>query len=123
MSRMKKQDIFPGMKYTQLSVRVWEAWLEIIRNAAEKARVSVPEYTRSRLLPVACDDLGIEEPEFPPLDKRGAPTAQSYAAAKFGMPVEEWRRKMLTEVASQAIRVFESGAPPPPSVKQRKRTS
>ena len=108
------------MKFTSLSVRIWTSQLEIIKKAARATDVTVPEYVRSKLLPVAAKDAGVELPEFPPFH-RGRPSVQSQVAAQLGVPVEQWRKEILNEAAENFIKRLGSGAPilPPVRVKRK----
>jgi len=103
------------MKYTSLSVRVWIPWLEILKKAVKALNdpeMTIPEYVRSRLGPIMAKDAGVDLPEFPPLNKKGRRSTHTVAAAAMGMPLDQWRKQMLDQVAELAIQKMGSGAPP-----------
>ena len=101
------------MKYTNLTVRVWVDQMNLLKKAAKEGNLSIAEYVRGRLMPLAAKDAGVELPEWPSLNKRGRPSVQSRVAAAMGMPVEEWRKQVLAQVAETALKQMGSGAPPP----------
>lgn len=99
-------------KYTTLSARVWIGQLEIIKRAADVLNMTVPEYIRFRVLPLAAKDAGVPLPEFPSFAGRGRPSDVAQAAAALGMSVGDFRKSIVEDAAAQVVaRMSERPAP------------
>lgn len=115
----QKNEVRP--KYTTLSARVWVGQLGIIKRAAASVvpPMTVPEYVRYRLLPLAAQDAGEELPEFPSFAGRGRPSNVAAAAATLGMTVGDFRRSIVEDAAAQVVARARTILPPRSDVAPR----
>lgn len=99
--------------YTALSARVWVGQMDLIKRAATALSMTVPEYTRFRLVPQAAKDARVPLPEFPTFGSPGRPRGKAVeqAAEALGLTVGEFRRQMVERAAELIVGGLEGPAP------------
>jgi len=91
--------------------------MEIIEKATKalSAKVgeelSVAEYVRRRLMPLAFEDAGVKPKEFPPF-VRGRQSPVGQYAAKLGVPRKELEKAWMDRMAEVALKKLEEEEPP-----------
>lgn len=90
-------------KHETISIYMWVAHADILRIAAQNQKLSVPDYVRERLLPLAAQDAGVPLPELP-IQRRGARRALLEQAAQLsGTTLEGFRQYAAERVATVLV--------------------
>lgn len=89
-------------KHINIGLYLWTEHADILRQAAEKAHTSVPNYIRATILPIAARDIGVSLPELP-YQRRGNVPSDKIAR------LEEAASAIMEELAAIKNRARVSG--------------
>ena len=94
---------------TNLTVQFWNEQRDILERAAQQAKnrdgssMNISQWMRSRVIPLACRELGIPTPNFPEFGKRGSESGVYRAASMLGVSVKEFERTAARQVAEALL--------------------
>lgn len=95
---------------SNLTICFWVEQRDILERAAANARdafgrpMSISDWMRKRIMPIACQELGITLPRFPEFGRRGGGESGVYrAASMLGVTVKEFEKDAARKVAEQIL--------------------